>query len=197
MCERACVCVRDGEGELARELAALLLVVEMRRTEAVAYSVQYSVEREATLWDGGDRVEEAARTFYVALRHFSGELIGRHVGLSGAVVRWARGETRTYRLKGGVGERAGEHLSLYVYNPGVNRNGALSFGVCGRNECALEGVCVAADTCPAVARWECAQMRGELVTELVNRADGYVIRVRIIFPASSSSRHTSASCFTF
>ena len=182
------MCVCDEEGKLA----ALLLVVEMRRTEAVAYSVRFSEEREATLWDGGDRVEEAARTFYVALRHFSGELIGRHVGLSGAVVRWARGETRTYRLKGGLGGRAGGraggHLSLYVYNPGVNRNGALSFGVCGSDECAREGVCVAADTCPAVLVWGRAQMRGELVTELVNRADGYVIRVRILFPASCSRR---------
>lgn len=181
MCERVRVCEEEGT------LAALLLVVEMRRTEAVAYSVQYSVEREATLWDGGDRVEERALTFYVALRHFSGELIGRHVGLSGAVLRSAGGETRTYRLEGGGG-RAGEHLSLYVYNPGVNRNGALSFGVCGSDECAREGVCVAADTCPAVLVWGRAQMRGELVTELVNRADGYVIRVRILFPASCSRR---------
>ena len=130
--------------------------------------------------DGGDRVEERARTFYVALRHFSGELIGRHVGLSGAVVRSARGETRTYRLRRGAGTRPGEHLSLYVYNPGVNRNGALSFAMCGRDKCEREGACVAPDTCPAVAKWECAGMEGGLETELVNTEDGYVIKVRIL-----------------
>lgn len=163
--------------EAVAKLAELLVIVEMRRTEPVAYSV----EREAVLWDGGDRVEERARTFYVALRHFSGELIGRHVGLSGAVVRSGRGETRTYRLGKGAGASAGEHLSLYVYNPGVNRNGALSFAMCSRDKCEREGVCVAPDTCPAVLTWECAGAQG-LETELVNREDGYAIKVRILFP---------------
>ena len=169
MCEGEC------GAEAVAKLAALLLVVEMRQTEPVAYSV----EREAVLWDGGDRVEERARTFYVSLRHFSGEIIGRHVGLSGEVVRSAKGETRTYRLESGAGQRAGGHLSLYVYNPGVNRNGALSFAMCGRDKCQREGVCVAADTCPAVAKWECARMQGGHLTELVNKEDGYAITVRI------------------
>ena len=95
MCE--CECGADAVAKLAE----LLVVVEMRQTEPVAYSV----EREAVLWDGGDRVEERARTFYVSLRHFSGEIIGRHVGLSGDVERledeW--GERRTYRLPAGAG----------------------------------------------------------------------------------------------
>jgi hypothetical protein len=161
--------------EAVAKLAELLVIVEMRRTEPVAYSV----EREAVLWDGGDRVEERARTFYVALRHFSGELIGRHVGLSGAVVRSARGETRTYRLRRGAGTRPGEHLNLYVYNPGVNQNGALSFALCGRDACTAGHVCVAPDTCPAVLKWECAGTQG-LETELVNREDGYAITVRVL-----------------
>jgi hypothetical protein len=174
MCEREGGESGEG-GEGGEKLAALLLIVEMRQTEPV----EYSVERGAVLWDGGDRVEERARTFYVSLRHFSGEIIGRHVGLSGAVLRSARGETRTYRLRKGAGTSAGEHLSLYVYNPGVNRNGALSFAMCGRDKCEREGVCVAPDTCPAVAKWECAGMPRGLETELVNTEDGYVIKVRI------------------
>ena len=65
------------------ELKNLLLIIEIRKTKPV----QYSVERGATLWDGGDRVEEKTRCFYVTLRHFSGEVIGRHVGLSGDIER--------------------------------------------------------------------------------------------------------------
>jgi hypothetical protein len=173
MCECAC-----EAGEAGEKLAELLIIVEMRKT----VPVEYSLEREAVLWDGGDRVEEQRRTFYVALRHFSGEIIGRHVGLSGGVVRSAGGETRTYRLQQGAGKCVGEHLSLYVYNPGVNKNGALSFAMCGRDKCQRVGVCVAPDTCPAVVKWECARMQGGLETELVNKEDGYVIKVRILFP---------------
>jgi hypothetical protein len=70
-----------------------------------------------------------------------------------------------------------------VYNPGVNRNGALSFAMCSRDKCERAGVCVAADTCPAVAKWECAGMPRGLETELVNTEDGYVIKVRIFMCA--------------
>ena len=63
------------------KLKGLLLKVEMRRTAAV----EYSPESAWTLWDGGDRVDERTRRFYVTLRHFDGDLIGR-LGLAPASI---------------------------------------------------------------------------------------------------------------
>ena len=98
--------------------------------------VEYSREDERTLWDRGDRVEDADAgaggkkySFYVTLHHFSGEGgdgIGRHVALAPAdIVHFAGGEQHVYRLRKGSG--ASEHLSVYVYNPSVNANGPLRF----------------------------------------------------------------------
>ena len=103
------------------KLAQLLIIVEMRKTQPV----QYSVQKPQTLWDGGDRVEEFSRRFYVTLRHFSGEIIGQHVGLVGPVEKLenGRGERRTYRIP--VGTVPNEHLCVYVYNPAVCENGTL------------------------------------------------------------------------
>jgi hypothetical protein len=113
-----CVCELE-------EMKNLLIIIEIRKTRPV----QYSVEKGSTLWDGGDRVEEKTRCFYVTLRHFIGEIIDRHVGLVCEVEKledeW--GERRTYRLP--VGTRGGEHLDVYVYNPEACENGTLNFDI--------------------------------------------------------------------
>ena len=161
------------------ELKNLLLIIEIRKTKPV----QYSVERGATLWDGGDRVEEKTRCFYVTLRHFNGEIIGRHVGLVCEVEKledeW--GERRTYRLPAGA--RGGEHLAVYVYNPGVCENGSLNFDI-STTDAEVAGptqVCVEADNCQAVCKFGCQSMQKGHVTRLVSRDDNYLVEVRIEF----------------
>ena len=162
------------------KLKGLLLKVEMRRTAAV----EYSPESAWTLWDGGDRVEERTRRFYVTLRHFDGDLIGRHVGLSGDVERledeW--GERRTYRLPAGAG--AGEHLSVYVYNPAVCANGTLPINISTTDEQSagpFQAASVAPDTCEAVFTFGVQSMQKGHVTRLVNRDDNYLVELRILY----------------
>jgi hypothetical protein len=102
-------------------LAQLLIIVEIHKTQPV----QYSIQKPQTLWDGDDRVEERSRRFYVTLRHFSGEIIGQHFGLVGPVekMKKGKGERRTYSLP--VGTIPNEHLCVYVYNPAVCEHGTL------------------------------------------------------------------------
>lgn len=161
------------------ELKNLLIVIEIRKTKPV----QYSLEKGATLWDGGDRVEEKTRCFYVTLRHFNGEIIGRHVGLVCEVEKledeW--GERRTYRLPAGT--REGEHLAVYVYNPAVCENGSLNFDISTTD---AEGagptqVSVEADNCQAVCKFDCPSMQTGHVTRLVSRDDNYLVELRIEF----------------
>ena len=161
------------------ELKNLLIVIEIRKTKPV----QYSVEKGATLWDGGDRVEEKTRCFYVTLRHFNGEIIGRHVGLVCEVEKledeW--GERRTYRLPAGA--RGGEHLVVYVYNPAVCENGSLNFDISTTD---MQGsgptqVSVEADNCQAVCKFGSQSMQTGHVTRLVSRDDNYLVEVRIEF----------------
>ena len=160
------------------KLARLLIIIEMRKTQPVVYSI----EKQETLWDGGDRVEERTRMFYVTLRHFNGEIIGRHVGLVCEVEKledeW--GERRTYRLP--VGTREGEHLSVYVYNPAVCGNGTLPMHVSTTDEgraVQTKTVCVEADDCRAVIKFGCQSMQKGHVTRLINTDDNYLVELRI------------------
>ena len=161
------------------ELKNLLIVIEIRKTKPV----RYSLEKGSTLWDGGDRVEEKTRCFYVTLRHFNGEIIGMHVGLVCEVEKledeW--GERRTYRLPAGT--REGEHLAVYVYNPAVCENGSLNFDISTTD---AEGagptqVSVEADNCQAVCKFGCPSMQTGHVTRLVSRDDNYLVELRIEF----------------
>ena len=161
------------------KLEQLLLIIQMRKTKPVEYSVQ----KPGTLWDAGDRVEEQKRCFYVTLRHFSGEIIGRHVGLVCEVEKledeW--GERRTYRLPAGT--REGEHLAVYVYNPAVCENGSLNFDI-STTEIQGSGptqVSVEADNCQAVCKFGCPSMQTGHVTRLVSRDDNYLVELRIEF----------------
>jgi hypothetical protein len=110
------------------ELKNLLIIMEIRQTQPV----RYSLEKGATLWDGGDRVDEKTRCFYVTLRHFNGEIIGRHVGLVCEVekLRDEWGERRTFRLP------AGARGASAVWTGGPGGGGGRAGGpgptVCGR-----------------------------------------------------------------
>lgn len=160
------------------KLEQLLIIIQMRKTKPVEYSVQ----KQETLWDGDDRVEERHRFFYVTLRHFSGEIIGRHVGLTEDVEKledeW--GERRTYRLAPAT--RPDEHLVVYVYNPAVCQNGTLSFFI---NTTDTQGAVqtqtasVQADNCQAVFKFAYPSMQKGHVTRLISKDDNYLIELRI------------------
>jgi hypothetical protein len=150
----------------------------MRKTQPVHYSVQ----KPQTLWDGGDRVEERSRRFYVTLRHFSGEIIGQHVGLVGPVekLKHEKGERRTYRLP--VGTQEGEHLCVYVYNPAVCENGTLPIEISTVDlNPDTTNVCVEVkpDNCQAVLTFDRHSMQTGHVTRLLNTDDGYLVELRI------------------
>ena len=124
--------------------------------------------------------------FYVTLHHFSGEDgdgIGRHVALApGRVVHFAGGEEHRFRLRRGRG--AGEHLSVYVYNPVVNANGPLRFEVSTTDAAQKNGpfcVCVEEDTCPAVVRFGRASMQADHRTVLRRLEHEYQVVLRIEF----------------
>ena len=158
------------------KLHALLILVHKIKP------VKYSVQKQKTLWDGGDRVEEKERRFYVTLRHFNGEIIGRHVGLIGKTEKledeW--GERRTYRLP--VGTCEGEHLSVYVYNPAVCGNGTLPMNVSTTDEegaVRTKTVCVEPDDCRVVFKFGCQSMQKGHVTRLINGDDNYLVELRI------------------
>jgi hypothetical protein len=179
------------------KLAQLLIIVEMRKTQPV----QYSVQKPQTLWDGGDRVEERSRRFYVTLRHFSGEIIGQHVGLVGPVEKLenGRGERRTYRIP--VGTVPNEHLCVYVYNPAVCENGTLPIEISTVNMNAPEitrhqhahhsakptsdapttdfCVSVEPDKCQAVLTFHHQNMHNSHVTRLFNTDDNYLVELHI------------------
>jgi len=169
------------------KLAQLLIIIEMRKTPPV----QYSVQKPQTLWDGGDRVEERSRRFYVTLRHFSGEIIGQHVGLVGPVekLKNGRGERRTYRLP--VGTQEGEHLCVYVYNPAVCSNGTLRMEISTADLNTPDtsttdhqpqtDVCVEVqpDNCQAVLKFDRQSMHKGHVTRLINTDDNYIVELRI------------------
>jgi len=167
------------------QLKRLLIIIEMRKTPPV----QYSIQKPQTLWDGGDRVEERSRRFYVTLRHFSGEIIGQHVGLVGPVekLKNGRGERRTYRLP--VSTIPNEHLCVYVYNPAVCSNGTLRMEI---NTAELNtpdisnftpqtDVCVEVgpDNCQSVLKFDRQSMQKGHVTRLINTDDNYIIELRI------------------
>jgi hypothetical protein len=168
--------------------------------------VAYSREDGRTLWDGGDRVEHADAGaggkeygFYVTLHHFSGEDgdgIGRHVALApGRVVHFAGGEEHRFRLRRGRG--AGEHLSVYVYNPAVNANGPLRFEVSTTDAVQKSGpfcVCVEEDTCPAVVRFERASMQAGHRTVLRRLEHEYQVVLRIEFVGEAGARPGCAQC---
>ena len=177
------VCAND-------KLKKLLIIIEMHKTQPVVYSI----EKQETLWDGGDRVEERKRQFYVTLRHFSGEIIGRHVGLTEEVEKledyW--GERRTYRLP--VATRENEHLVVYVYNPAVCENGTLPIEISTanlnttdisttdhQNATSETDFCVEVepDNCQAVLKFDYQNMQKGHVTRLLNTDDNYLIELRI------------------
>jgi hypothetical protein len=158
--------------------------------------VVYSIEKPQTLWDGGDRVEERTRRFYVTLRHFSGEIIGQHVGLVGPVekLKNGRGERRTYRIP--VGTQEGEHLCVYVYNPAVCENGTLPIQIntvdintaettghqdSQQNTTLTNDFCVSVepDNCQTVLKFDCQNMQKGHVTRLLNTDDNYLVELRI------------------
>jgi hypothetical protein len=176
------VCAND-------KLKNLLIIIEMHKTQPVVYSI----EKQETLWDGGDRVEERKRQFYVTLRHFSGEIIGKHVGLSKPVEKlkdlW--GERRTYRLP--VGTAPEEHLVVYVYNPAVCENGTLPIDINTvdinttdarttdqQSTLPTKTVSVEADNCQAVLKFDCRNMQKGHVTRLLNTDDNYLVEMRIL-----------------
>ena len=165
------------------QLEQLLIIIQMRKTKPVEYSVQ----KPGTLWDAGDRVEERHRFFYVTLRHFSGEIIGRHVGLICDIEKledeW--GERRTYRLP--VATRQDEHLVVYVYNPAVCQNGTLSFFINTTDTKATvqtQTVSVEADNCQAVFKFAYPSMQKGHVTRLISRDDNYLVELRIFLGGS-------------
>jgi len=184
------VCAHDN-------LAQLLIIVQMRKTKPVVYSI----EKPQTLWDGGDRVEERTRRFYVTLRHFSGEIIGQHVGLVGPVEKLQDnfGERRTYRLP--VGTIPNEHLCVYVYNPAVCENGTLPIQITtvdintaettghqhsqhsavSANDTPTTDFCVSVepDKCQAVLTFHHQNMQRGHVTRLLNTDDNYLVELRI------------------
>ena len=179
-----------------RLVELLVRVVACRRD---AHRVEYSREDGRTLWDAGDRVEYEKYGFYVTLHHFSGERgdgIGRHVALAPAdVVYFAGGEKHVYRLRRGAG--ASEHLSVYVYNPSVNRNGPLRFEV--RSTDALqrqEARCVevAEDTCPTVLRFGCASMQTGHETVLRRLEHAYEVRLQIGFFGETQRAPRTSHC---
>ena len=183
----------DGDERL---VALLVRVVAGRRG---AHKVEYSREDGRTLWDGGDRVEYEKYGFYVTLHHFSGEGgdgIGRHVALACDDIRkFAGGEKHVYRLRRGSGPR--EHLSVYVYNPSVNRNGPLRFEV--RTTDAVqrqEARCVevAEDACPTVLRFGCASMQTGHETVLWGLEDEYQIVLEIGFFGESQRVPRTPRC---
>jgi hypothetical protein len=163
-----------------RLLELLVRVVACRRG---AQKVEYSREDGRTLWDGGDRVEYKKYSFYVTLHHFNGEIIGQHVALAPAdVVKFCGGEKHVYRLRRGSGPR--EHLSVYVYNPSVNANGALKFEVRTTDAVQRTGpfcVCVEEDTCPAVVKFGRTGMQREHTTHLRRLEHAYEVVLKIEF----------------
>jgi hypothetical protein len=189
------VCAHDN-------LAQLLIIVQMRKTKPVVYSI----EKPQTLWDGGDRVEERTRRFYVTLRHFSGEIIGQHVGLVGPVEKLKDnfGERRTYRLP--VGTIPNEHLCVYVYNPAVCENGTLPIEIntvdmnapkTTRHQHAHHSakptsdapttdfcVSVEPDQCQAVLTFHHQSIHNSHVTRLFNTDDNYLVELRIFLENS-------------
>ena len=160
------------------KLEQLLIIIETRKTKPV----QYSVQKPQTLWDGADRVEERSRRFYVTLRHFSGEIIGQHVGLSEPVqqLKNEKGERRTYRLP--VATIPNEHLCIYVYNPAVCENGTLPIEISTTDtQCPLPTttVSVSPDNCQTVLKFDRHSMQKGHVTRLLNTDDGYLVELRI------------------
>jgi len=159
-------------------LPELLMRLDMCKAEPV----EYSVERQLTLWDCHDRVEENKFSFYVTLRHFSGEFMGKHVGLQeGDITKFERGEAHTYRLPAGACGAGGAHMSVYVYNPGVNGNGTLSFAVettDARASLPAAVARVAPDTCPAVVQLH--DTSRSIITRLRNKEHDYEIRLCIL-----------------
>ena len=161
------------------KLAQLLVIVEMRKTQPV----QYSVQKPQTLWDGGDRVEERSRRFYVTLRHFSGEIIGQHVGLVGPVEKLenGRGERRTYRIP--VGTKEGEHLCVYVYNPAVCENGTLPIEISTVDMNAPE-ITRHQHAHQAVLTFHHQNMHNSHVARLFNTDDNYLVELHIFLEDS-------------
>ena len=160
------------------KLQQLLIIMEIRKTKPVEYSIQ----KPETLWDGSDRVEERTRRFYVTLRHFNGEIIGRHVGLicDLETLEDQLGERRTYSLPAGT--QAQEHLVVYVYNPAVCENGTLHFNISTtdtQRTAQTTTVSVEPDDCQAVFRFPYPSMQEGHVTRLISTDDNYLIELRI------------------
>jgi hypothetical protein len=165
--------------------------------------VAYSREDGRTLWDGGDRVEHAEGpekySFYVTLHHFGGAAagcIGQHVALAPRdIVKFCGGEEHRYRLRRGRG--AGEHLSVYVYNPSVNANGPLRFEVSTTDAVHKSEpfcVCVEEDTCPAVVKFGVESMQAAHATVLRRLEHEYQIVLRIEFVGEAGARTGCQQC---
>ncbi len=177
MTNKAAVALRD-----------LLIRLEMSTAEPVEYSVQ----KQLTLWDRYDRVDRDNFSFYVTLRHFTGEFMGRHVGLTQAdIVKFERGEQHTYRLPLDESFEPDAHMSVYEYNPLSNRNGPLSFEVHTSDE---HGSIPAPDTCPAVAKLYDSSIERQRsnVTVLKNKEHDYEIRLCILMVVGQG--HVDLQC---
>ena len=132
-----------------------------------------SVESQSVLWEHEDNVtwldKKKQRTIdvYVVVRHFKRSKLGTHV-------RWAKsdGQVREYRMP--LGSTPDEHIGLYVYNPGENKNGELCF-VCGGGEVVVEE-----DTCTLVHTIPLAGIQQDVTVD-VKENSGYGLQIHFYF----------------
>jgi hypothetical protein len=174
-------------------LRELLIRLEM----CTAEPVEYSVQKQLTLWDCYDRVDRDNFSYYVTLRHFSGEFMGRHVGLTKTdIVKFERGEQHTYRFPLNESGELDDHMIVYVYNPLSNRNGPLSFEIQTTDEngrIPASESCVTPDTCPEVAKLYDTSIERQIfnVTVLKNKDHDYKIRLCILMVSGQGQNHTN------
>jgi hypothetical protein len=129
-------------------------------------------ESPSVLWEHADNVtwvDDTQRTVdvYVVVRHFAGSRLGTHVACAAAA-----GAVREYAVAGGE-HVSGEHVGVYVYNPGVHANGALRFGE----------VVVGADTCTLVRTLVRRVERAHAATVALRERCGPRLELRFYFGA--------------
>jgi hypothetical protein len=113
-------------------------------------------------------------------------------------VKFCGGEEHRYRLRRGRG--AGEHLSVYVYNPSVHANGPLRFEVSTTDAVQQTGpfcVCVEEDTCPAVATFGRASMQDGHATVLRRLEHEYQVVLRIEFVGEVEREAQARGCLQY
>ncbi len=132
-------------------------------------------ESPAVLWEHADNVtwvddEQRTVDVYVVVRHFAGSRLGTHVACAAAA-----GAVREYAVAAArENPGASEHVGVYVYNPGVNANGALRFGE----------VDVGADTCTLVHTLVRRVARAHAATVELRERCGPRLELRFYFGAA-------------